>query len=63
MGDCITEKKVNKNRSACRAEVDEDLFSVAAIGEYTMTEKNCSENEASNWTPGSHIRARGDRRR
>lgn len=25
--------------------------------------KNCSENEASNWTPGGHIRARGDRRR
>lgn len=25
--------------------------------------KNCCENEASNWTPGGHIRARGDRRR
>lgn len=25
--------------------------------------KNCSENETSNWTPGGHIRTRGDGRR
>lgn len=51
-----------ENRTACRAKVDEDPFSVAAVAGIYSCGKNCSENEASNWTPGGHIRARGDRR-
>lgn len=52
----------NKKYPACCAEVDEDSFP-SRLSADTRWRKNYSENEASNWTPGGHIRAHGDRRR